>query len=127
MELSPVRTAGTEVPPRTPRPVRRFDLLAGLGAAALPSGAYVTALLMSEVPPRGAAVVLLGAAPLCGLFALAVLGVGARAEAVPGLGWASGGLVVSVVATVLQLVPSPRSARTAACSARGGRRSSATC
>ena len=96
-----------EVPPRTPRPVRRFDLLAGLGAVALASAAYVTAVIVTEVPPRGAAVVLLGAAPLCGLFALAVLAVRARAEDVPALSWASGGLVVSVVAMVLQLVSFP--------------------
>ena len=107
MEPTPVRTAAMEVPPRTPRPVRRFDLLAGLGAVALASAAYVTAVIVTEVPPRGAAVVLLGAAPLCGLFALAVLAVRARAEDVPALSWASGGLVVSVVAMVLQLVSFP--------------------
>src|SRR3954453_671256 len=98
---------GTVLPPRTPRPVRRFDLLAGLAAAALASAAYVAALVVSPVPPRGAAVVLLGAAPLCGLFALVVLETRARAENVPALTWASGGLMVSVVAMVAQLLSFP--------------------
>jgi hypothetical protein len=107
MEPTRVRAAVTDLPPRTPRPVRRFDLLGGLGAVALASTAYVAALVVSEAPPRGAAVVLLGAAPLCGLFALAVLAVRARAEGVPALGWASAGLVVSVVAMLLQLISFP--------------------
>lgn len=101
------RAAAVEMPPRTPRPVRRLDLLAALGTGALACAAYVVALLATEVPPRGLAVVFLAAAPLFGLCALPILAVRARAEGVPALGWASGGLVVGVVAMVLQLISFP--------------------
>jgi Stage II sporulation protein E (SpoIIE)/GAF domain len=101
------RAGAVEVPPRTPRPVRRLDLLAALAAAAFACTAYVVALLATEVPPQGLADVLLGAAPLCALAALPILAVRARTEGVPALSWASGGLVVSLVAMVLQLISFP--------------------
>ena len=101
------RGSAVEVPPRTPRPVRRLDLLAALAAAAFACAAYVLALLATQVPPRGLADILLGAAPLCALAALPILAVRARAERVPALSWAAGGLVVSLVAMVLQLISFP--------------------
>ena len=96
--------AAVEVSPRTPRPVRRLDLLAALSAAVAACALYVAALFVTTLPPPGLSVVLFAAAPLCACFALPVLQVRAKAEDVPALSWVAGGLLVAVVAMTLQLI-----------------------
>ena len=72
-----------EIDPRRPRPERRLDLYAAVGVGALASVAYVAALLMQFVPPRGLSVVFFAAAPISAAFALVVLAVRWRGERDP--------------------------------------------
>jgi hypothetical protein len=51
--------------PRRPRPVRLLDLYWTLGVTALASVAYVAALFLDVLPPRGVAVAFFVAAPIC--------------------------------------------------------------
>jgi serine phosphatase RsbU (regulator of sigma subunit)/anti-sigma regulatory factor (Ser/Thr protein kinase) len=101
------RPATWEVDPRRPRPERRLDLYAAVGVAGLASVAYVIALLLDVVPPRGLSVVFFSAAPITAAFALLVLGVRWRAERDPALAWVSAGLAVGWLAMTLQLISFP--------------------
>jgi serine phosphatase RsbU (regulator of sigma subunit)/anti-sigma regulatory factor (Ser/Thr protein kinase) len=101
------RVATWEVDPRRPRPERRLDLYAAVGVAALASVAYVVALMLDVVPPRGLSVVFFAAAPVSAAFALLVLAVRWRAEQDPALGWVSAGLAVGWLAMTLQLISFP--------------------
>ncbi len=96
-----------EMDPRRPRPERRLDLYAAVGVGALASIAYVVALMLDVVPPRGLSVVFFAAAPISAAFALVVLGVRWRAERDPALSWVSAGLAVGWLAMVLQLISFP--------------------
>ncbi len=104
---TPGTTPSLLVPPRQPRPVSRFHLYAGLAATTVATLAYVVFLSVRTLPPAGLAVVLFGAAPLCGLLALPVLLSRARAEADAAIQWFGLGLGLAVLAMVLQLVSFP--------------------
>lgn len=93
--------------PRRPTPVRLLDLYWALGVTALASIAYVTALLLEVLPPRGVSVALFVAAPICAAFALLVLALRARADRDIALDWFVGGLAVGWVAMVLQALSFP--------------------
>lgn len=96
-----------EMDPRRPRPERRLDLYAAVGVGALASVAYIIALLLDFVPPRGLSVVFFAATPVSAAFALVVMGVRWRAERDPALSWVSAGLAVGWLAMVLQLISFP--------------------
>lgn len=96
-----------EMDPRRPRPERRLDLYAAVGVGALASVAYLVALLLDFVPPRGLSVVFFAAAPISAGFALVVMGVRWRAEQDPALSWVSAGLAVGWFAMLLQLISFP--------------------
>jgi serine phosphatase RsbU (regulator of sigma subunit) len=96
-----------EIDPRSPRPERRVNLYAAIGVGALASLAYLAALLLDLVPPRGLSVVFFAAAPICAAFAILVVGTRWRAEHDPALSWVSAGLAVGWLAMVLQLISFP--------------------
>ena len=101
------RPATWELDPRRPRPERRLDLYAAVAVAALASVAYLVALMLDAVPPRGLSVVFFAAAPISAAFALVVLAARWRAERDPALSWVSAGLAVGWLAMVLQLISFP--------------------
>ena len=96
-----------EIEPRRPRPERHLDLYAALAVGAVASLAYVLALVLELVPPKGLAVVFFAAPSICAAFALVVLPVRARAESDSALAWFSVGLAVAWTAITLQLISFP--------------------
>jgi GAF domain-containing protein len=101
------RSETVELDPRTPGPIRRLDVYVALGTTAFACLAYAVTLVTNGVPPRGWAVVLFTSVPLLAAVALVVMGSRARAEKDPALQWVSAGLLVTVVALLLQLLSFP--------------------
>src|SRR3954451_19952948 len=101
------RSEAVELDPRTPGPIRRLDVYVALGTTAFACLAYAVTLVTSGVPPRGSSVVLFAAVPLLAAVALVVLGSRARSETDPALQWVTAGLLVTMVAVVLQLFAFP--------------------
>jgi serine phosphatase RsbU (regulator of sigma subunit) len=93
--------------PRSTRPDRRIDVYLLLAATFVAVAAYIGALLLEVLPPRGLTVAFFAATPIFAAFALAVLATRGRAEQDERLSWVSAGLAAGIVAMVLQVISFP--------------------
>jgi hypothetical protein len=95
------------VEPRRPFPSARFHLFAALAATGMAVVASVIAVSVRALPPVSSSIVLIAAAPMSATVAALVLGVRASRERDLPLRWFTAGLVVAVVAMLLQLPTFP--------------------
>jgi serine phosphatase RsbU (regulator of sigma subunit) len=92
---------------RGPLPALSFNLVAGLGATVAAAAGCVIALSLGRLPGPSSSIILLTLAPACGLLALPVLSARGRAESDLPVEWVAGGLAVTCLALVLQLISFP--------------------
>ncbi len=92
---------------RQPMAAPRFNLVAGLGATTLAAGLVLLGLLATELPPPSFSSVFFSWAPTGAAVALPIVAARARRDRDPMLGWFAAGLLVCLVAMVLQVLSLP--------------------
>lgn len=92
---------------RQPMAAPRFSLAAGLGATTLAAGLLLLGLLATDVPPPSFSSVFFSWAPTGAAAALPIVAARAQRDRDPMLGWFASGLLVCLVAMVLQVLSLP--------------------
>jgi Stage II sporulation protein E (SpoIIE)/GAF domain len=96
-----------EVRSRQPLAPASFNLVAGLGATTLAVALLLLGLLVTDVPARSFSIVFFAWAPTGAAAALPIVLARARRDRDPMLGWFAAGLLVCLVAMVLQVLSLP--------------------